>query len=133
MVLAYQGIKRPQAELLRLLGTHPLVGTPYSNITRLRSPHIKVAYQKARGLSDLAKWLEIALPAIVFVQAGELPHWRGHWFQHALVVIGLEQEKVYLLDPASSNQTISVPNGDFLLAWEEMDLAYAVIVKRVIE
>ena len=66
---------------------------------------------------------------IAFVQMRELPHWQGHWSQHAVVVVGLGREAVHILDPAASAQVIAVASGDFLLAWEEMDLAYAVIAR----
>ena len=116
--------------MCRLMGTHPLAGTPYSRIVRLRSAEISVAYQKASGLDDLAGWLARGLPVITFVQMRELPHWQGHWSQHAVVVVGLSRETVQILDPAFSAQVTAVPSGDFLLAWEEMDLTYAVIARR---
>lgn len=127
MVLAYLGIDRAQAELAQLLGTRPHTGTPYSHIARLRSPEISVAYQTANSLDDLTGWLARKLPVIAFVQMRELPHWRGHWSQHAVVVSGVDEQSVYVLDPAASSEVIAVPNGDFLLAWEEMDMAYAVV------
>jgi ABC-type bacteriocin/lantibiotic exporter with double-glycine peptidase domain len=129
MILNYLGLDRSQIELARLVGTHPQAGTPYSRITRLRSNKINVAYQKASGLEDLAKWLERQLPVIAFVQMRELPHWQGHWSQHAVVVVGLDQIAIHVLDPAASAQVIAVPVNDFVLAWEEMDWAYAVIAK----
>ena len=69
------------------------------------------------------------MPVIAFVQMRELPHWQGHWSQHAVVVLGLDQIAVHVLDPAASAQVIAVPVNDFVLAWEEMDWAYAVIAK----
>jgi len=129
MILNYLGLDRSQTELARLMGTHPQAGTPYSHITRLRSSEINVAYQKATGLDDLSQWLNRRLPVIAFVQMRELPHWQGHWSQHAVVVVGLDQIAVHVLDPATPAQVIAVPVNDFVLAWEEMDWAYAVIAK----
>jgi ABC-type bacteriocin/lantibiotic exporter with double-glycine peptidase domain len=129
MILNYLGLDLSQTELARLMGTHPQAGTPYSRITRLRSNKINIAYQRASGLDDLAKWLERQLPVIAFVQMRELPHWQGHWSQHAVVVLGFDQIAVHVLDPAASAQVIAVPVNDFVLAWEEMDWAYAVIAK----
>ena len=130
MILAYLGISRSQAELARLMGTHPQAGTPYPRITRLRSDQISVDYAKARGLDELIGWLNRDQPVIAFVQMSELPHWRDHWSQHAIVAVGSDQEAVHVLDPAASSQVIAVPHADFVLAWEEMALAYAVIAKR---
>ncbi len=129
MALAYCGIEHPQAELSRLLGTRPDIGTPHSRITRLRSDSIQVVYQEANGLADLRDWLNRDLPIIVFVQASELPHWRIR-SQHAVVAVGIDQDAVYVLDPGITAPVIAIPLDDFLLAWEEMDLTYAVIAKR---
>lgn len=128
MVLTYLGITRSQAELARVLGTHPVLGTPYSHIARLRSVDVEVLYQTG-DLSDIAHWLEQDLPVIVFVQMRELPYWENHWAQHALVVVGLD-EKAQVLDPACDERVISIPRADLMLAWDEMDGAYAVITRR---
>ena len=130
MVLAYLGFQRSQAELARLMGTHSQTGTLYSHITRLHSNQIAVEYGKASELNDLVNWLNNDLPVIAFVQMGELPYARDHWTQHAVVIAGVDQDAVYVRDPAVSLPALSVPHGDFLLAWEEMSLAYAVIAKR---
>ena len=130
MVLAYLGVKRSQAEIARLVGTHPQAGTPYSRLLRLRSAQLDVAYQKASSLDDIANWLARDLPVIAFVQMRELPHWQGHWSQHAVVIVGLSAEHVHILDPAASAQVIAVPANDFLLAWSEMDSAYAALAVR---
>jgi predicted double-glycine peptidase len=128
MVLAYQGITRSQTELAHILGTHSTVGTPHSRIKQLRSIGVEVLYQTG-DLNDIARWLEQNLPVIVFVQLRELPYWDDHWAQHALVVIGLD-EKVQVLDPARDEQSASIPRDDFMLAWDEMDNAYAIITRR---
>jgi predicted double-glycine peptidase len=50
--------------------------------------------------------------------------------QHAVVIVGIDQDNVYLLDPAAQSSVITVTHGDFLLAWDEMKFSYAVISKR---
>ncbi len=74
MVLAYLGVTISQTELARMLGTHPLVGTPYSRTTRLRSLSIDVVYQTG-DLGNVAHWLTQGAPVIAFVQLRELPYW----------------------------------------------------------
>ena len=49
---------------------------------------------------------------------------------HTLVIVGLESETVYVLDPAAEAEVITVPIGDFLLAWDERDCTYAVVTMR---
>jgi len=85
MVLAHLGIVRSQKDLARLLETERGVGTPAFNIARLVSDELDVVYTSG-SLEDVAAWLESSVPVIAFVQAGELPHWRGERSHHALVV-----------------------------------------------
>ncbi len=129
MVLAYLGLTRSQAELSHTLGTHPLVGPPYSRIIRLQSSSVKVIYQTG-DLVNVAHWLAQELPVIAFVQLRELPYWHGHWAQHALVLVGLNETSVQVLDPARDERAILIPQLDFLLAWDEVDDVYAVITRR---
>lgn len=91
MVLAYLGISRSQESLGKTLGLNPLFGTRHSNIKKLASAKIKVTY-KTGTLDELHHWLEQNMPVIVFIQANDLPHWSGHHFQHAIVVVGIEAE-----------------------------------------
>jgi len=129
MVLTYLGVARPQAELARILGTHSLAGTPYSRITRLRSLGVEVIYRTG-DLDSVATWLAQGLPVIAFVQLRELSYWSGHWAQHALVIVGLDEMSVHALDPAQDEQVIAIPRADFMLAWDEMDDACVVIARR---
>jgi ABC-type bacteriocin/lantibiotic exporter with double-glycine peptidase domain len=127
MVLAYWGLSHSQSELVQWLGTRPHIGTPHRHINRLRSAEIDVFYAADGSTETLHVYLERGLPVIVFVQVAELPHWQGHSARHALVVIGMEDTSVVVLDPAASPGPIRVPLDDFLLAWEEMDATYAVV------
>ena len=54
----------------------------------------------------------------------------GHWAQHALVIVGLDETSVQVLDPAQDEQVIAIPRADFTLAWDEMDNTCAVITRR---
>ena len=50
---------------------------------------------------------------------------------HAVVVVGIDNDAVYLLDPDYSERTpVTVTVGDFALAWSHFDQAYAVLAKR---
>ena len=129
MVLAHLGVFRSQTDLARLMGTQRGVGTPASNITRLASGQLDVVYAPG-SLEDVAAWLDRGVPVIAFIQAGELPHWRGECSHHALVIVGLEAGAVHLLDPAADAEVITVPRGDFLLAWDERAYTYAVVTRR---
>ncbi len=120
MVLAYYGIERSQQRLASLLSVRPNIGTPAPTIQRIQSHSIAVAYGPA-SLQKVEDATANGLPAIAFIQAGELPRWRSQRFQHAVVVVGVDVEKVYILDPAGELSPEAISTGDFMLAWDEMD------------
>jgi uncharacterized protein YvpB len=71
--------------------------------------------------------LQNGVPCITFVQAGELPYSNSEGF-HAVVVIGMDEQTVYINDPASDVAPQAVPLDDFRLAWSEFEYVGAVIV-----
>ncbi len=129
MVLAYLGVTRSQQDLARLMGARRYFGAPYTRVIRLQSPDVNAIQALNGDIDTLRGYVGQGLPVIVFVQAGEMPHWRGHRFMHALVVVGVDQASVTVLDPdpGAPPGPIAVPIGDLELAWDEMDRAYAVL------
>ncbi len=131
MVLAYLGEIHSQSALARKMGTRPNIGTPHRYITRLRSDEIDVLYAAEGTKEVLRDNVARDLPVIVFVQTAELPHWHGHFSRHAVVVVGITETEVWVLDPAAVPDSIRVPVGDFVLAWDEMDATYAIFQKSL--
>jgi ABC-type bacteriocin/lantibiotic exporter with double-glycine peptidase domain len=129
MALTYLGIPCSQDDMAHQLGIRPHVGAPSSRLLRLRSVALDVIYA-AGDLPDLADWLDQETPVLAFVQADQLHHWRGLHFQHTVVVVGLDDQYVHLLDPAADAAPLRVSRGDFMLAWDEMDCIYAVIASK---
>jgi len=127
MVLAYWGIERKQADVAKQLGLIPGVGVPGNRIKMLASRKLKVFYG-AGDLSDLKTALDQEIPPIVLVHTGELPYWKQAT-AHAAVLLGMDNQLVYLNDPAIAQGTIAVSLGDFELAWDEMATLYASISK----
>lgn len=76
--------------------------------------------------TGLQALLSQGLPLIVFVRTGELPYW-SYQTDHAVVVVGYDEDHVYANDPDRSDAPIAVPVGDFELAWLERDYAYALV------
>lgn len=130
MVLAYWGIQRSQADLGRQMRAVPHIGAIGRNVLRLQSPDVQVVYAQG-SLELLRAWLAKGTPVIAFVQTSELPYWKGVEARHAVVVIGLDDANVYLLDPAQESDSISVSIGDFLLAWEDWMDGRCVVITRV--
>jgi predicted double-glycine peptidase len=125
MVLAYWGIEQTQAKLAAQLGTDPIVGTPCSRVLRLRFSSLSALYLQA-GLDDIRRWLAKDIPVITLVQTHELPYWSRR-SAHTVVVIGVEESTVWVLDPAFEQAPIAVPVGDFGLACDAMDNRVVVI------
>jgi len=130
MALAYWGIKYSQQKISRILKLRAGLGVPAPNITLLRSPQIDVYYTIGASLDNILQWLQAAIPIIAFVQAGELPHWRGIKSQHAVLVVGVEDGELLVHDPGLDHGPVIVPLDDFLLAWDEMDTRCAIIVRK---
>jgi hypothetical protein len=125
MLLAYLEQPALQEDIARLIGTRSW-GTPASNILRLTSWGFHVYYGTA-SLYSLQAYLEAGIAAIAFVRTSELPYYEDDT-PHAVVVIGLDANVIYLLDPAYQDEIpINVPVGDFALAWSHFDQAIAII------
>jgi hypothetical protein len=130
MVLTFLGVPCSQADLAHQLDARAIVGTSQSRTERLRSDKINVTYA-ARGNADtLRQQIAHELPVIVFVQTAELPYWHEHVSRHAIVVVRIDDVTVSVLDPAMPPEPLTVPLGDFMLAWDEVDNTYAVISLR---
>jgi ABC-type bacteriocin/lantibiotic exporter with double-glycine peptidase domain len=124
MVLEYLGQPADYARLVALLDVRDF-GAPSSNIRRLAQLGLSVSF--CQGVqADLQAHLLRGEPCIVFVRTGELPYWSEDT-GHAVVLVGLDDDHVYLNDPAFVQAPQSASLGDFLLAWLEFDYDYAVV------
>ena len=126
MVLDYVGQPVRYSRLLRLLGITPDLGAPASNITRLSALDVSVEYGSGT-MNDLAKWIAQGIPCIAFVHTVHLGYW-AEAVRHAVVVVGIDEQRVYLDDPFSDTAPQAVSRLEFELAWDEMDCTYAIIV-----
>jgi ABC-type bacteriocin/lantibiotic exporter with double-glycine peptidase domain len=128
MVLDYIGKPVEYDRLLALLQIEPDIGTRASNILKLTTLGVDVLY--ARGtLNEIRNHLFTNHPCIAFVNTGELPYW-DEATGHAVVVVGIDDDNLYLNDPAFNDAPKVVSHGDFLLAWLEADEYYALLRRR---
>jgi len=123
MVLDYIGRPCPYQRLLSLLDVKP-IGAPSSNILRLAQLGVSVSH-KAGSLEELELQIIQERPCIVFLDTGELPYWPEATF-HAVVVVGMDDEYVYVNDPAFDQAPQRILWGDFDLAWIAQVYHYAV-------
>jgi ABC-type bacteriocin/lantibiotic exporter with double-glycine peptidase domain len=124
MVAAYWRQPLTQADIAHWLGTRG-VGTPASHIERLAQRGFEVFYRTG-SLAELEVWLGQDTPCILFLRTRELPYWEVDT-PHAVVLVGLEADQAYLLDPAVDTAPIEVSSGDLLLAWSYFEYTYAVV------
>jgi ABC-type bacteriocin/lantibiotic exporter with double-glycine peptidase domain len=127
MVLDYFDIPINYQRLLRLLRVKQPEGTPFYNIQEISKQGISVIDGHGT-LPELYNHLCDGHPCIVSVQTEELPHWQHQRSQHALLVVGMDEDHVYVNDPEFPQAPIRVPTGDFLLAWMEQEERYAVLI-----
>jgi len=126
MVLAYMGIKTKFWRLRWLLGTKSF-GTPFLHIRQLESLGITINTRTSGSLAVLYQYLTQNHPCIVSIQTENLPYWNRNAL-HAVVVVGMDENYIYLNDPDLPDAPISVMQGDFDLAWLAQDERYAVLL-----
>ena len=102
-------------------------GTPANRVLRLEKWGYKVTYQSAT-LKEIGRWLDNNVPVIALVQTQFLDYWKQPT-RHAVVVSGLDSQRVYLNDPAYKVAPQFASLDGFLAAWLEMDKVIAVITR----
>ena len=130
MALAFFGVARSQHRIANQIGYIEGAGTPARNTTRLSAPGIQLSYHQNGILEDIQQALASGAVPIVFVRTGELPHWNEDT-PHALVIVGVSDDILYVNDPAFEYAPIPIPVGDFLLAWYEFDNQWALVAHSV--
>ncbi len=130
MVLAYLGISRSQKMLARELEVFEDFGVPASNITKLKIRSLKVIYTVEGTFANIENWLQQRTPVIVFVQTAQLEYWQRQTAQHAVLIVGMNNLDIFLLDPGREQTVITVSKAEFTLAWDEMEFSCATITKQ---
>ena len=120
MILAYLNRRTRYWRVRWLLGTQSF-GTPFSHIRRLERLGVTVEAHTRGTLAVLHAHLLQNHPCLVSVQTQNLPYWSYNTL-HAVVVVGMDDQTVYLNDPEVPDAPIAVPIGDFDLAWLAEDL-----------
>jgi len=102
-------------------------GTLALRVLRLNKWGYKVTYRSG-NLEELVAWLENGKAPIVLVKTQFLDYW--DWSintPHAVVVAGIENQEIYLNDPAFDVSPQICSLDGFLAAWAEMDERVALI------
>lgn len=125
MVLAYLKITIGYDQLLKLLKVRPY-GTAGQNLKYLQSLDVQVIYREG-SLTELKASLETGTPWIVLVRTEELSYW-SYSTDHALIVVGFDEQTIYVNDPAFEEASLAIPVTEFELAWMAVDYRYGAIL-----
>lgn len=129
MVLLHIGQRKPRRRLHRLLKTDVKDGTPFPNVRNVRRLGFTMRYYDRATFEIISAELAQQNPCIVPVRADEFSHWPSdERTQHAVVIVALDDEHVWIHDPDQPIAPILVPIGDFDLAWLGMSERLAVIL-----
>ena len=124
-ILAYLGIEKDEGWLWQRLRATGV--TPFSNLEKL-APALGVVVEIYRGGTPDAfvSYLESGLPVLVAVDADDVQFW-PYTHHQAVVVVGFDEQQVFVHDPMQIEAPFAVDLDSFLLAWSRRDEQYAVI------
>jgi predicted double-glycine peptidase len=125
MLVAYRRRSVTYETLIRLLEIQDF-GTPFTKLQQLERLKLTVIIRRHGILTELEQFLQQRHPIIVSVDTGELPYWERRT-AHAVVIVSIDREFVYLHDPDLPRGPIAVDKADFELAWLNRDEEYALI------
>ena len=128
MALAYFRISWSQERIASQIRHIVGAGTPAHNVTQLTIPRIRIRYTATGTLEDVQACLEREEVPILFVRTSELPYWDEDT-AHAVLVVGLDMDFVFVHDPAFEYAPIPIPTGDFVLAWYELGNSWAAVAR----
>jgi ABC-type bacteriocin/lantibiotic exporter with double-glycine peptidase domain len=100
-------------------------GAPFTNLRYLESSSIQVQIQGGT-IDSVREYLERGIPPIAFVNTEQLGYWNEST-SHAVVVVGIEDNQIYVDDPAFADAPMAIPTDEFILGWIDLDQFFAVI------
>lgn len=119
MVLHYLGREYSEAELAKICGTIPRLGTPPdAAVAGLEKAGYGALWFENATLERLTRLLEQHWPVIVFLHASALTHGRSGF--HAIVLTAVRGGEVVAVDPALGKE-IRMSLNAFLNAWAMLD------------
>ena len=105
------------------------IGTPFSKLRLLKSWGVHAEIEQG-SMQRLVMRLLHNHPVIVAIATGELHTYWNVATSHAVVVVGMDDEFVYVNDPELSAAPHRIPTAEFELAWMEKDYLSAILRLR---
>jgi ABC-type bacteriocin/lantibiotic exporter with double-glycine peptidase domain len=124
MLLAYVDVNIEYGRLLRILNVRGF-GTSGRNLRQAKQIGVEVIYREG-SISILENIIASGRPCIALVQTEFLHYWTSA-SKHAVVVVGIDEERILLNDPAFIKYPMRVTKLEFELAWMELDFRYCLI------
>lgn len=124
MILDYLHIPIQYKYLLNLLKVRSF-GTSLFNLHNLQTLGLFVLIEEG-DMAVLQAHLNTGLPPIVAVSTAQLSYWTEDT-DHAIVVVGIDEDFVYLHDPDRPTAPQKVSIKEFESAWLDQDYWYAVV------
>jgi predicted double-glycine peptidase len=122
-ILFYYGEEWREDNLAKELKSTPEDGTDYHEIIRFaRSKGLTVETAENMTLEDLRRAVDADHPVVVAFQAwGDHPeNYAAAWEDgHYSIVIGVDNNNVYLMDPSTIGNYTFVPIPEFLARWHD--------------
>jgi predicted double-glycine peptidase len=124
-ILAYYGEEWSEDTLAREVKSDPEEGTNYREIVRFaRSKGLTADAREGMTIDDLARAIKEHRPVIVAIQA-----WGDHqekyaddWEDgHYAIVVGVDDDNVYLMDPSTLGNYTFIPIPQFLARWHDAE------------
>ena len=125
MALEHINVSVRQRRLNRLFGLTDM-GVPWPRVARLSQLGVQVSLETGEE-AQLQQAIDRNLPPIIFVRTGELTTYWDADLQHAILMVGYDEQSVFLNDPAFSTAPQQISWGELLLAMVEFDYSFAVI------
>jgi ABC-type bacteriocin/lantibiotic exporter with double-glycine peptidase domain len=124
MALQHLELSVDYDHLLELLEVKPY-GTAGYNLKNLAVLGVQVIYTEGT-LGEVKAYLADGFPCIALVRTSQLHYWTFST-NHALLVVGFDDQTVYVNDPAFEQAPQRITLDEFHLAWLEFDYRYGVI------
>ena len=129
MALAFLGIERTELQIRNVLEWDD-EGTRVLNIDLIEESNLEVLVESdVMDVNSIRRTLDAGVPMIVGVWTAALPYWSRDR-PHAVVVIGYDDDSVYLNDPKFPDAPKVVDWEPFIEAWESFGRFGAVIRRR---
>ena len=134
-VLRYYGHTTSESQILGPIGCTPELGTSPAQIARyLRSIRHRHKQQSRMTISLLEAYIERAWPVIVAYQAW--PHRPSEtdlgqsWDNgHYSVVVGTDDEFIWLVDPSSKRKVRKVRRQEFVASWRDIETPSRIYIR----